>query len=143
MFSEILKSATYDITFFALMFIIVLISYSLSTHILFGVRNENFAEISECLMSCILIILGAFEISDIKSIDQNILRFVGITFLFVNLLLLNMFIAIISSYYFEYYSENPTSTQDGLLQQIIRIVFPKEIEKLLNGERDQMLEHKN
>ena len=94
-------------------------------------------------MSCILIILGAFEISDIKSIDQNILRFVGITFLFVNLLLLNMFIAIISSYYFEYYSENPTSTQDGLLQQIIRIVFPKEIEKLLNGERDQMLEHKN
>ena len=143
MFSEIMKSAVYDITFFALMFIIVLISYSLSTHILFGVRNENFAEISECLMSCILIILGAFEISDIKSIDQNILRFVGITFLFVNLLLLNMFIAIISSYYFEYYSENPTSTQDGLLQQIIRIVFPKEIEKLLNGERDQMLEHKN
>ena len=138
-----MKSAVYDITFFALMFIIVLISYSLSTHILFGVRNENFAEISECLMSCILIILGAFEISDIKSIDQNILRFVGITFLFVNLLLLNMFIAIISSYYFEYYSENPTSTQDGLLQQIIRIVFPKEIEKLLNGERDQMLEHKN
>ena len=143
MFSEIMKSAVYDITFFALMFIIVLISYSLSTHILFGVRNENFAEISECLMSCILIILGAFEISDIKSIDQNILRFVGITFLFVNLLLLNMFIAIISSYYFEYYSENPTNTQDGLLQQIIRIVFPKEIEKLLNGERDQMLEHKN
>ena len=138
-----MKSAVYDITFFALMFIIVLISYSLSTHILFGVRNENFAEISECLMSCILIILGAFEISDIKSIDQNILRFVGITFLFVNLLLLNMFIAIISSYYFEYYSENPTNTQDGLLQQIIRIVFPKEIEKLLNGERDQMLEHKN
>ena len=143
MFSEIMKSAVYDITFFALMFIIVLISYSLSTHILFGVRNENFADIKECLMSCILIILGAYNVGDINTIDKPILRFVGITFLFVNLLLLNMFIAIISSYYFEYYAENSGSDEDSLLKQIVRIIFPKEIETLLKGEKDQMLEDKN
>ena len=143
MFSEILSSATYDITFFAIMFIIVLVSYSLSTHILFGIRNEDFANIDECLMSCILIILGAYDIRDINTIDNTILRIVGITFLFVNLLLLNMFIAIISSYYFEYYAENSSSDQDSLPKLITRIIFPKEIEMLLKGNKNQMVQDKN
>jgi hypothetical protein len=143
MFSEILRSAAFDILFFALMFMIVLVGYTISTYVQFGIRNEDFSTLTDSLLSNFLIVIGSYGQTELDVYDQFMIRFMSISFLIVNLLLLNMFIAIIGSHYFEYYAVNSGHTETALSKLIVRILLSKDIELLLLEGKKTLLKNKN
>ena len=105
MFYEIISQASYDIIFFVLMFFIIIIAYSLAGNILFGVTDPQFSTFHDSVMTMMLMIIGALTSMDIVSFHDTIEHVFGISFVIANVLLLNMFVAIIGSHYFEYYVE--------------------------------------
>lgn len=58
----------------------------------------------------------------------------------VNLILLNMFVAIIGSHYFEYYADNSGTQDKGLPELIINRYFATEIKNMNEGKLRSDLE---
>jgi hypothetical protein len=122
MFSEIVEAAAFDVLFFLLMFIVIMIAYSIGARSVFGVANEDFNNIGSAILTNFLIIIGSYKIDDIRSINTLVLALYAISLLLVNLVLLNMFVAIIGSHYFEYYTNNAGTENLGVAGLFVRII---------------------
>ena len=129
MFSEIMKSAQFDIIFFGLMFFIVMFGYSMAGNILFGIRNGIFSTLSDSLLTNFLYIIGAKSYDELDTLNDFGKYIYGISYLILNLLLLNMFVAIIGSHYFEYYSDNAGNEEMSIIKLIVQILFSEEIKQ--------------
>lgn len=125
MFYSIIKAALYDISFFTIMFFMINLGYSIMGHMLFGISNESFNSLTEMGMSNILMIIGNFPISGLETQNQGILLFFSVTFLILNMILLNMFIAIIGTHYFEFYIDMGTIEEISLVKIIIKIFLDR------------------
>ena len=129
MFSEIMKSAQFDIIFFGLMFFIVMFGYSMAGNILFGIRNGIFSTLSNSLLTNFLYIIGAKSYDELDTLNDFGKYIYGVSYLILNLLLLNMFVAIIGSHYFEYYSDNAGNEEMSIIKLIVQILFSEEIKQ--------------
>ena len=94
MFYEIMSNGLFDIVFFTLMQIIIMLGYSLMGYMLFGITDEKFSTITDSCMSLFLMIINNVTIFDIVTPNVALLYMFGITFTLINVLLLNMLIAI-------------------------------------------------
>ena len=133
MFTEIIRSAVFDIIFFGMMFFIVIFGYSLAGSILFGIENSVFWTIYNSIMTNFLYIVGAEIYEELETLNDIGKYIYGVSFLLVNLLLLNMFVAIIGSHYFEYYSDNSGIEEMSLPKLIVQIMFSEEIKQRQQG----------
>lgn len=87
------------------MFAIVLLGFAIWGNTIFGVQEEKMSSVFKSLHSFFIIITGDFdynELEDTGNVTLVPLFFVIFMVLF-NLLLLNMFIAIVSAHYEEIY----------------------------------------
>ena len=103
--SDVISSAATDAGFFLLMFAIVLLGFAIWGNTIFGVQEEKMSSVFKSLHSFFIIITGDFdynELEDTGNVTLVPLFFVIFMVLF-NLLLLNMFIAIVSAHYEEIY----------------------------------------
>lgn len=66
MFYEIMQSAGFDIIFFFLMFLVVMIGYSFAGEVLFGVENNDFNAFGSSFLTNIQLIIGSYKINEIK-----------------------------------------------------------------------------
>jgi hypothetical protein len=144
MFSGIVEAAAHDVIFFLIMFIVIMIAYSIGARLVFKVANEDFNDFQSAILTNFLIIIGSYKIDDIRSINTLVLAFYAISLLLVNLVLLNMFVAIIGSHYFEYYTNNAGTENLGVAGLLVRIVCVREIELIeQNKAREDVEQTKN
>ena len=125
MFYEIMSNGLFDIVFFTLMQIIIMLGYSLMGYMLFGMTDENFSTIYNSCMTLFLMIIGNISIFDIVSTDYKILYLFGITFTLINVLLLNMLVAIYASHYFQFYSEQEMHMHPTTFSSTASKVIPR------------------
>ena len=121
MFYEVISNGLFDIVFFTIMQIIIMVGYSLMGYMLFGISDENFSTFSNSWMSLFLMIIGNISIFDIETSNIVFLYFFGITFTLINVLLLNMLVAIYASHYFQYYTDQG-DTKTNELYLFLRIL---------------------
>ena len=105
LFNEVIKRITFDAVFFIILFINITIVFSFIINILFGITDEDFSTVSNSLLNSFLIMLGEKSSQDIVTFNTNIRNIFCAIFMILMILLLNMFVAIIGSHYFEYYTE--------------------------------------
>ena len=103
MFYVIIRSAWYDIIFFTIMFIVLNMGYSIMGYWIFGVSNSSFSSLGDSAFTNILMIIGDFPTLNLETLNTGLLLTFGISFMLLNMILLNMFIAIIGTHYFEFY----------------------------------------
>jgi len=128
MFYEVIQRASYDIFFFTIIFWSIITVFSLVGHILFGVTDDKFEHFSESILTMLLMVVGGVTSIDIET-DFSIAKHIfGILYVLITLLLLNMFIAIIGSHYFEFYL-----AQGGIklsaVTLIIKAVFGESVDE--------------
>jgi hypothetical protein len=133
MFYLIIRSAIYDITFFAILFIMLMIGYSIMGHVLFGLSNASFNSLSTTAMTNVMMIIGEFPIDDIETLNKGLLLLFSCTFLLLNMILLNMFIAIIGTHYFEFYIDMGNIEEINIIKIIIKILLDKWYSKMEEG----------
>jgi hypothetical protein len=123
--SDILESAKLDIVFFLFMFVIILFAYAMMGYMLLGHFDSNYETIGYAVISCYSMLVGEFKVSTIRQADNllGIIFFVSFMILF-NLLLLNMFIAIIGAHFDQIKSqkENENSVKElGFFSKIVDV----------------------
>lgn len=104
--SDVISSAATDAGFFLLMFAIVLLGFAIWGNTVFGVQLEDMSSVFKAIHSFFVIITGDFDYDNLEeggNVTLVPLFFVTFMVLF-NLLLLNMFIAIVSAHYGEIYN---------------------------------------
>ena len=129
MFYEIMSNGLFDIVFFTLMQIIIMLGYSLMGYMLFGITDEKFSTITDSCMSLFLMIINNVTIFDIVTPNVALLYMFGITFTLINVLLLNMLIAIYASHYFQFYSEQG-DTKINALHLFLKILGGPKIDNV-------------
>ena len=98
--TDILESAKLDILFFIAMFMIVLFAYALMGYLLLGHYDPKFLTVSESLVACYNMLLGEYDRENIELADQVLGSLFFVTFMILfNLILLNMFIAIVGAHF--------------------------------------------
>ena len=99
--SDVISSASTDAGFFLLMFTIVLLGFSIWGNSLFGLKNEKFSSIFKATHTFFIMVTGDADYDElVESGDPQLAPVFFLVFMVLfNLLLLNMFIAIISQHY--------------------------------------------
>ena len=72
---------------------------------LFGTNNNNFNSIEQSLLTLFLISIGSMSVFNIQTFNLIERALFSVSYLLINLMLLNMLVAIIVSHYLEYYVE--------------------------------------
>lgn len=129
MFYLVIKSASYDIIFYAIMLIILMFGYAVMGHVLFGISNASFKSLSETAMTNVLMIIGEFPTTDLQTLNDGLLLTFGMSFILLNMILLNMFIAIIGVHYFEFYIDMGNIEEINFVKIVIKIVLDKWYDK--------------
>lgn len=121
--SDILESAKLDIMFFVFMFSIVLFAYAMMGYMLLGHFDSNFETIGYAVIACYSMLVGRFDLDTIKQADSilGVVFFATFMVLF-NLLLLNMFIAIIGAHFNQLKSQKEDSDTQNELGFFAKIV---------------------
>ena len=114
MFYEVIRRCTFDAIFFILMFFNIILVLSLIFNILFGVTDEKFKTLLDSLLSVFTISIGDKSALETITFNKYLKIFVAAIFNIITILLLNMFIAIIGSHYFEYYFEHRSADFSSL-----------------------------
>jgi ABC-type phosphate transport system permease subunit len=120
MFYEIMKSAGFDIFFFTLMQVIIMLAYSFMGHILFGITDHDFKTIPESILTLFLLGVGSKSSMDINTMQTFVRTLFGVSFTIMNQLLLNMLVAIYASHYIQYYEEQET-VNSSIISLLIEI----------------------
>lgn len=121
--TDILGEAKLDIAFFLLMFIIILFAYSLMGFLLLGHYNADFRTLGESFVTCYNMLLGEFDTDSIVSADSILGSLFFVTFMILfNLLLLNMFIAIIGAHFDSVTAENQNEQVRGFFAEIVHVI---------------------
>ena len=123
MFYLIIKMALYDIIFFIIMFIVLMVGYSIMGHAIFGISNSDFNSISSTVMTNVLMIIGEYPTLELQTLNKGLLLTFGITFMILNMILLNMFVAIIGTHYFEFYIDMGQIEEINIVKIFIKIVL--------------------
>jgi len=131
MFYEILNKSFSDISLFLTLFIIILTGYALIGHMLFGNTDPNFNTLGNSLISLFMMVVGSLCSFDIVSYYTEIKCLYGATYMFFGIMLLNMFVAIIGSHYFEYYIEQDY-VGSNFFKQLIKSYVGSEKDIALN-----------
>ena len=98
--TDVLASAKLDIVFFMLMFFWILMGYTLVGYLLLGHNYLDFDLINDALIACYNMLYGEYNYREILRADSFMGGIYFITFMILfNLVLLNMFIAIITSHF--------------------------------------------
>ena len=82
-----------------------MVGYSLMGYILFGIADEKFLTVSRSLMTLFLMIIGNVSIFDIVTTGVFLSYLFGATFMLINVLLMNMLVAIYASHCIQYYTD--------------------------------------
>ena len=114
MFYEVIRRWAFDAIFFILMYLNIVFVLSLIFYMLFGVTDENYKTLSDSMLNVFLISIGGKSSLNIITFNSGLKYFWSTIFMITNLLLLNMFVAIIGSHYFEYYLEQDHSKLSSL-----------------------------
>ena len=72
---------------------------------LFGADDDEFESFWKSVLSLFLISIGSKSVLDIKTFDLTLRVLFGVSFTIINLILLNMLVAIYISHYTQYYGE--------------------------------------
>ncbi|CAG9316173.1 unnamed protein product [Blepharisma stoltei] len=99
-FIDVINSAKLDLGFYLVIFWVILLSYSLTSYLLVGHMVPEFSSFSMSLFSSYIILIGQFNSFSMLSADSicGCIVFLSMILIF-NLLLLNIFIAIIAAHY--------------------------------------------
>ena len=125
MFYVVIKSALYDIIFFTIMFIVLNMGYSIMGYWIFGISNTAFSSLGNSAFTNILMIIGDFPTLNLQTLNTGLLLTFGISFMLLNLVLLNMFIAIIGTHYFEFYIDMGDIEEINIFKIIIKILLDR------------------
>ena len=106
MFYEVMKSATVDIIFFITIFFFNTCVFALIAHLCFGVTEESLKSLSESMLSIFLLIVGHGSPFNWDTTLVELRSLYGVLFTLNKVFLLNMFIAVITAHYIEYYIES-------------------------------------
>ena len=109
LFCEVIKRSSHDLGFFIIMYLNMIFVLALIMNIIFGITDENFETILYSIMSSFLISIGRASSLKIKTFNTPLRDFFNGIFAIATLLLFNMFAAIITSHYFEFYLEQNDS----------------------------------
>ena len=109
MFYEIINNALFDVAFFLIMQGIVMLGYAFMGFMLFGISDEGFSTIEDSWFSLFLMIIGSKSVLSISTTDILTLYSFGISFTLINVLLLNILVAIYTSHYIQFYLEHDIS----------------------------------
>lgn len=120
-FYEIIKAAGYDIFFFVIIFMIVILAYSLTGIMLFGNTDPKFSSIGESFLTLFLLLIGTYSQSDLVSDNLVIMYIYGLSFMLLNIILTNIVVAIVGTHYFEFYVEQGENT-NNMLKVILRYI---------------------
>ncbi len=99
--SDVISSAATDAGFFLLMFVIVLLGFAIWGNTVFGVQIQEMSSVFFAVHSFFVIITGDFDYDELaKNGNLTLVPIFFVSFMVLfNLLLLNMFIAIVSAHY--------------------------------------------
>ena len=114
MFYEVIRRWSFDAIFFILMFLNIILVVSLIFNILFGISDENYKTLSDSMLSVFLVSIGERSALNTVTFNEYLRDFVAAILMVFTVLLLNMFVAIIGSHYFEYYLEQGSSDLSSL-----------------------------
>ena len=109
LFCGVIKRSSHDLGFFIFMYLNMIFVLALIMNIIFGITDENFETILYSIMSSFLISIGRASSLKIKTFNTPLRDFFNGIFAIATLLLFNMFAAIITSHYFEFYLEQNDS----------------------------------
>ena len=127
--SDVISSASTDAGFFLLMFTIVLLGFSIWGNSLFGLKNTKFSSIFEATHTFFIMVTGDADYDElVESGDADLSPVFFLVFMVLfNLLLLNMFIAIISQHYEQIHEEikakEDTQNKDSMLKRICQLLW--------------------
>lgn len=127
-FYEVLSRASYDIIFIVLISVIIIIGYAIVAHISFGISDGGFSTFSKSFFSVIMIGIGGLNPMDIVSTDVIWKHFVGVTYLLIIMMLVNISIAIIGSHFIEFYIEQG-DTKLSTFRLIINALFGEQVDE--------------
>ena len=121
--TDVLNAAKIDILFFLAMFITILFGYALMGYILLGHSMSGFSTVTNSIVSCYMMLLGAFRLDKISSADSvlGLLFFASFIVLFY-LLLLNMFTGIIAAHHEQIEREDKSFNHPGFFQKIWNVI---------------------
>jgi hypothetical protein len=134
MFSDVLLRAQMDIIFFFFTFIVFIIVFSLIGNIIFGVSDVKFQDFGTSIFYLFLITIQSINSHEIIFYSRTFTSVFGLVYLFIIILLLNMFVAIIISHYIEYYTE-----QGYLKDSVIKLL----VKSILAGNPPQIKDKKS
>ena len=130
MFSDVLVRAQRDISFFFIMFVVFTIAFSLIGNIIFAVSDIKFQDFGSSAFTLFLVAIRSINSNEIIFYSRTFTSVFGLAYLFIMILLLNMFVAIIISHYIEYYTEQGYLKESviKLLAKSFLVDHPPEIE---------------
>ena len=114
MFYEVIRRWSLDAMLFILMFLNIILVVSLIFNILFGISDENYKTLSDSMLNVFLVSIGDKSALNTVTFNEYLRDFVAAILMVFTVLLLNMFVAIIGSHYFEYYLEQGSSDLSSL-----------------------------
>ncbi|RHY44807.1 hypothetical protein DYB30_012691, partial [Aphanomyces astaci] len=95
-----LRLAAKDLVAFVVIFVFIFFGYAVMGFLLFGAHVREYRSLSGSLASCFQMLLGAFDLSTLSQANPVMAGLFFFTFMiFVFLIVVNMFIAILSEYY--------------------------------------------
>ncbi|RLO07616.1 hypothetical protein DYB28_002420 [Aphanomyces astaci] len=95
-----LRLAAKDLVAFVVIFVFIFFGYAVMGFLLFGTHVREYRSLSGSLASCFQMLLGAFDLSTLSQANPVMAGLFFFTFMiFVFLIVVNMFIAILSEYY--------------------------------------------
>lgn len=120
--TTILDSAKFDLGFFLAMFAIVLFAYSMMGNILLGHSDPRFQTLGKAFINCYSLLIYPSDLGTIEQADPILGTFFYISFMIIfNLLLLNIFIAIVGAH-FEALTPKKNKTYKGFFQNVYEII---------------------
>jgi len=106
MFYEVIKSATVDIVFFIVIFMFYTSVFALIAHLIFGQTEASLRSLNEAMMTMFLTIVGERSPFTWETTLTGMRSLFGVVFILIKVFLLNMFIAVITAHYIEFYVES-------------------------------------
>lgn len=137
-----IASALHQFRWVFVVFVIVILTFSVSGTVLFGDRVEGFSSMGNSLETCINMLFGSFDYSTI----QNVYRPASMLFywaymIIVSLVLLNMMLAIVVDAYAEVSSEKNRVTKNTstvrVLKNIISDLLQNPFSKFSSGKENR------
>lgn len=120
MFYEVIKSSLVDIIFFVVIFFFNNAMFALIAYLLFGMTEDSVESLQEALFTCFLITVG--EISPLNWVTTltDLKTLYSCIFTLNKVFLLNMFIAVITAHYIEFYVE--VEEGNSLVSLVIEVI---------------------